>query len=600
MFLRAKVRKKDGKLHRYWSIVESQRTRGGGVLQRHVLYLGEINDSQREAWCRSIEVIADGAEAPRSMALFPEDRAAPELSCEVVKVRLSELTVSRPRQWGACWLALEVWNWVDLDVFWRPRLGRNREGTDWLNVFKTLVCYRLIDPGSEWRLHRQWFERSAMGDLLGEDAGLAQPSRLYRCLDKLLEHKQPMFSFLRERWQSLFNAGFEVLLYDLTSTYFESDPPEGESIRKFGYSRDKRSDCVQVVIALIVTPEGLPLAYEVMAGNTSDKTTLWEFVQKIEAQYGKAMRIWIMDRGIPTEETLEKMRTATPRIDYLVGTARGRLTKLEKDFLERPWEQAREQVKVKLLDRDGELYILARSEGRVHKERAMRQRTLRKLIKRLHELRGQKLDRDELLLKLGAAKRDAGRSYRLMNIQVPDKDAAVNEQTFTFRINRDKLRKARRHEGHYLLRSNLTGESPEKLWQFYIQLTEVEQAFKELKSDLAIRPIHHQKDERIEAHIFVAFVAYCLQATLKQRLRTLAHGLTPRAVLEKFAGIQMVDVHLPTTDGRRLILSRHTEPDADQKLLLQQLKMVLPQQPPPRIAATATAAPTARPVVPTF
>jgi len=600
MFLRAKVRKKDGKLHRYWSIVESQRTRGGGVLQRHVLYLGEINDSQREAWCRSIEVIADGAEAPRSMALFPEDRAAPELSCEVVKVRLSELTVSRPRQWGACWLALAVWNWVDLDVFWRPRLGRNREGTDWLNVFKTLVCYRLIDPGSEWRLHRQWFERSAMGDLLGEDAGLAQPSRLYRCLDKLLEHKQPMFSFLRERWQSLFNAGFEVLLYDLTSTYFESDPPEGESIRKFGYSRDKRSDCVQVVIALIVTPEGLPLAYEVMAGNTSDKTTLWEFVQKIEAQYGKAMRIWIMDRGIPTEETLEKMRTATPRIDYLVGTARGRLTKLEKDFLERPWEQAREQVKVKLLDRDGELYILARSEGRVHKERAMRQRTLRKLIKRLHELRGQKLDRDELLLKLGAAKRDAGRSYRLMNIQVPDKDAAVNEQTFTFRINRDKLRKARRHEGHYLLRSNLTGESPEKLWQFYIQLTEVEQAFKELKSDLAIRPIHHQKDERIEAHIFVAFVAYCLQATLKQRLRTLAHGLTPRAVLEKFAGIQMVDVHLPTTDGRRLILSRHTEPDADQKLLLQQLKMVLPQQPPPRIAATATAAPTARPVVPTF
>jgi Transposase DDE domain len=599
MFLRAKVRKKDGKLHRYWSIVESQRTRSRRVIQRHVLYLGEINDSQREAWCRSIEVLEDGTGTPSTMALFPADRAAPELSCEVVKVRLSELTVSRPRQWGACWLALEVWNWVDLDVFWRPRLGRNREGTDWLNVFKTLVCYRLIDPGSEWRLHRQWFERSAMGDLLGEDAGLAQPSRLYRCLDKLLEHKPLMFSYLRERWQTLFNAGFEVLLYDLTSTYFESDPPEAEGIRKFGYSRDKRSDCVQVVIALIVTPEGLPLAYEVMAGNTSDKTTLWKFVEKIEAQYGKAMRTWVMDRGVPTEETLEKMRTASPRINYLVGTARGRLTKLEKDFLEQPWEQAREQVRVKLLDRDGELYILARSEGRVDKERAMRQRTLRKLIKRLHELRGQKLNRDELLLKLGAAKRDAGRSYRLMDIQVPGKDEAVNEQTFTFRINRDKLRKARRHEGHYLLRSNITGESPEKLWQFYIQLTEVEQAFKELKSDLAIRPIHHQKDERIEAHIFVAFVAYCLQATLKQRLRTLAHGLTPRAALEKFAGIQMVDVHLPTTDGRHLMLSRHTEPDADQKLLLQQLKMTLPQQPPPRIAA-ATAAPTARPVVPTF
>jgi transposase len=600
MFLRAKVRKKDGKLHRYWSIVESQRIRGGNVVQRHVLYLGEINDSQCEAWCRSIEVLADGADALSSMALFPEDRVAPELNCEVVKVRLNALTLSRPRQWGACWLALKVWEWVDFDLFWRPRLRCNREGTDWLNVFKTLVCYRLIDPGSEWRLHRQWFERSAMGDLLGEDAGLAQASRLYRCLDLLVEHKQAMFSFLRERWQTLFNADFEVLLYDLTSTYFESDPPEHESIRKFGYSRDKRPDCVQVVIALIVTPDGLPLAYEVMAGNTSDKTTLWAFVEKIEAQYGKAKRTWVMDRGIPTEATLKKMRTASPRIDYLVGTARGKLTKLEKKFLERPWQQAREEVKVKLLDRDGELYILARSEGRVNKERAMRRRTLRKLIKRLHELRGQTLDRDQLLLKLGAAKRDAGRSYRLMDIRVPAKDEVVDAQSFTFSIRRDKLRKARRHEGSYLLRSNLSGESPAKLWEFYIQLTEVEQAFKELKSDLAIRPIYHQKDERIEAHIFVAFVSYCLQATLKQRLRTLAPGLTPRAVLEKFAGIQMVDVHLPITDGRHLILSRYTEPDADQKLLLQRLKMVLPQQPPPRIAATATTVPATRDVVPTF
>jgi hypothetical protein len=212
MFLRAKVRKKDGKLHRYWSIVENQRTRGGRVVQRHGLYLGEINDSQRKAWCRSIEVLADGAAAPSSMALFPEDRAAPELSCAVVTVRLSALTVKRPRQWRACWLALELWEWVELDLFWRPRLGCNREGTDWLNVFKTLVCYRLIDPGSEWRLHRQWFERSAMGDLLGEDAGLVQASRLYRCLDLLVEHKQSMFSFLRERWQTLFKTSFEVLL----------------------------------------------------------------------------------------------------------------------------------------------------------------------------------------------------------------------------------------------------------------------------------------------------------------------------------------------------------------------------------------------------
>ena len=581
MFLRAKTRKKDGKLHRYWSVVESRRTPDDRVLQRQVLYLGEINDSQKAAWARAIQVFGDDGEA-QQVAIFPDDRAAPALDCEVVQIRLSELSLHRPRQWGACWLALELWGQLDLDGFWSPRLPPSRQGTRWLNVLKALATYRLIDPGSEWRLHRHWYRHSALGDLLGEDEGVAQSDTLYRCLDKLLAHKKAFFSYLRGRWQDLFAARFEVLLYDLTSTYFESDPP-GAGKRRFGYSRDKRFDCVQVVIALIVTPEGFPLAYEVMAGNTSDNTTLADFLDRIEAQYGKSERIWVMDRGIPTEEVLAQMRGADTPVRYLVGTPKGRLSKLEKAFLTKPWEQVREAVQVKLLEQDEELYVLARSEGRRNKERAMRRRRLKRLWRRLHELQGQTLTRDQLLLKLGAAKKEAGRAWSLVGMRLPDSHQQVTPQTFTFALRKDKLREVRRREGSYLLRSNLTGEDPAELWRYYIQLTEIEQAFKELKSDLAIRPIYHQTDERIEAHIFVAFIAYCLQVTLKYRLKALAPGLTPRAALEKLTPMQMVDVRVPTTDGRVLILPRYTQPDADQKLLLSRLKLALPDQPPPRI-----------------
>ncbi|MEN8168066.1 MAG: IS1634 family transposase, partial [Pseudomonadota bacterium] len=582
MFLRAKRRLKDGKEHRYWSIVENRRCRGNRVVQRQVLYLGEINDQQRAAWCRTIDVVQEDARNARQIAIFPEDRQAPELDCEVVQVRLNELQLRRARQWGACWLVLELWEQLRLDDFWSQHLSTSRQGTRWLHVLKTLVCYRLIDPGSEWRLHRQWFEQSAMADLLGEDFALVQKDKLYRCLDRLLPHKQAFFSFLKQRWQVLFNPRFEILLYDLTSTYFESDPP-GVGKRQYGYSRDKRPDCVQVVIALIVTPEGFPLAYEVMPGNTSDKTTLADFLKKIEAQYGKSQRVWVMDRGIPTEATLAQMRHSDTPVHYLVGTPRGRLTRLEKAFVGKPWEQARESVDVKLLEQSDELYILARSTGRMHKERAMRSRKLKRLWKRLHELQRQKLTRDQLLIKLGAAKKEAGKTYALVNIALPKDNEDLQANGFGFSLRKDKLRQMRRREGRYLLRSNLTQSDPATLWEYYIQLTEIEQAFKELKSDLAIRPIYHQLDHRIEAHIFVAFIAYCLQVTLKQRSRSLAPGLTPRAVLEKFAAVQMVDVHLPTTDGRHLILSRYTQPEKDLQLLLSQLKLVLPEQLPPKI-----------------
>jgi transposase len=394
-------------------------------------------------------------------------------------------------------------------------------------------------------------------------------------------HKTELFKPLRERWQDLFAARFDVLLYDLTSTYFESDPPaDAADKRRYGYSRDKRNDCVQVVIALVVTPEGFPLAYEVMPGNTADNQTLRAFLQKIENQYGKAERIWIMDRGIPTEEVLAEMRQAEPPVLYLVGTPKGRLAKLEQALLGLPWHAVRQGVEVKLLPQGQEVYVLAQSRTRIHKERAMRRRQLKRLWARLKRLSGMRLNREALLMKLGAARANAPAAWRLIDIKLAPKGAR-----FSFELNRQKLREVRRREGRYLLRTNLRGKDPAHLWQFYIQLVEVEAAFKNLKDDLGLRPIYHQLEERIEAHIFVAFMAYCLHVSLRARLRPLAPGLTPRVVLDKLAAMQMLDVHFPTTDGRTLILTRYTELDADQKLLVSQLKLALPPQPPPRITA---------------
>jgi len=582
MFLRFNRRFKDGKEHRYWNIVESKRCAGGRVVQRQVLYLGEINDSQHEAWCRQIEAFDEGARRHRQLALFPADRAVPEhAKADGVQVRLEAMELHRPRQWGACWLACHLYEQLQLDRFFAPLLPNSREGTIWQHILQTLVCYRLIDPGSEWRLHRQWFEHSAMADLLGEDYALAERNALYRCLDKLLPHKEALFSHLRARWQDLFAAKFDVLLYDLTSTYFESPPPDDDADkRRHGYSRDKRSDCVQVVIALIVTPAGFPLAYEVLPGNTSDKTTLRDMLRKIEARYGKANRIWVMDRGIPTEEMLAEMRAADPPVSYLVGTPKGRLSKLEKHLVTLPWQAVREGVDVKLLPQDQELYVLAQSHARINKERAMRRRKLKWLWARLKQIAAMDIDREELLMKLGAARAKARAAWRLVDVAVAPEGA-----TFSFTLDRTKLRQVRRREGRYLLRTNLTGKNPAELWQFYIQLVEVEAAFKTMKDDLQLRPIYHQLEHRIEAHIFVAFLAYCLHVTLRARLKPLAPGLTARAVLDKFAAIQMLDVHFPTTDGRTLILTRHTELTAEQKLLVHQLKLDLPPQPPPRITA---------------
>jgi len=580
MFLRFNRRFKDGKEHRYWNIVESKRCAGGKVVQRQVVYLGEINDSQHEAWCRQIEAFDESTQRHTQLSLFPADRAVPEhAQAHGVQVRLDAMQLHRPRQWGACWLACELYEQLGLNDFWAARLPNSREGTCWRDILQTLVCYRLIDPGSEWRLHRQWFEQSAMGDLLGRDYALVEKNALYRCLDRLLPHKQALFSHLRQRWNDLFGAKFDVLLYDLTSTFFESPPPENkEDKRRFGHSRDKRYDCVQVVIGLIVTPDGFPIGYEVLPGNTRDCTTLRDMLGKIEGQYGKANRIWVMDRGIPTEEVLAEMRAADPPVSYLVGTPKGRLSKLEQALLKRPWQGVREGVDVKLLPQEQELYVLAQSHSRIAKERAIRRRKLKWLWARLKEIAAMNINREELLMKLGAARAEAPAAWRLIDITVSDHAA-----TFSVALNRKNLRSVRRREGRYLLRTNLSGQDPAQLWQFYIQLVEIEAAFKTMKDDLQLRPIFHQLEQRIEAHIFVAFLAYCLHVTLRARLKPLAPGLSPRAVLDKLAAVQMLDVQLPTTDRRTLVMSRYTELNADQKLLVKGLNLNLPPQPPPRI-----------------
>lgn len=582
MHLKVHRRKKDGKEHRYFSVVESRRVGHGKVAHRTVVYLGEINDSQQASWRKTLEVFDESRQQLTTLSLFPEDREIASEDVDSLHVRLSEMQLERPRAFGGCWLGCELWRQLKLDQFWQSRLPEGRESVPWDKVLCVLVVNRLLAPGSEFRVHRQWFDQTAMAELLGTDFAVAEKDRQYRCLDRLLEHKQELFQHLRQRWQDMFETQFDVLFYDLTSTYFEGEA-EGIEKAKRGYSRDHRPDCPQVIIGLVITPEGFPLAYEVLDGNTSDKTTLRGFLDRIEAAYGKARRVWVMDRGIPTEALLAEMRDPQRQTFYLVGTPKGRVNQHEKKWLDLPWQQVRESVQVKLYEHEGELYVLAKSEGRQAKENAIRRKRLARLLRKLRVMRRSLPKRDQLLLRIGAARKEAGRAFGFVTIRVPKADEAVTRETFTFTLDRKKLRKAEMRDGHYLLRSNLTAEDPGVLWERYVQLTQIEAAFKAMKSELGLRPIYHRLGDRVEAHILVAFLAYCLLVTLKNRLQALAPGLTPKSVLGTLAPMQMLDVTFPTTDGRRLVMPRYTQPTPEQKLLLHQLQLTLPAQPPPRI-----------------
>src|SRR5712672_3499086 len=401
MFLRSNNRQKDGKDHRISS---------GKTVQRTVLYLGEINDQQQAAWRKSLSVFDEEQQEYANLSLFPDDREIPADAVDGLQVKLSGLELRRPRLFGSCWLGCQLWQQLGLQEFWDARLAGSREDVPWEKVLQLLVVNRLLDPGSEFRVHRQWYLTTAMDALLGTDFAVAEKDRLYRCLDLVVEHKQDLFLRLRQKWADLFQADFEVLLYDLTSTYFEGAMEQNPKA-KYGHSRDQRTDCLQVVIALVITPDGFPLAYEVMNGNTSDRTTLRAFLKRIEATYGKARRVWVMDRGIPSEAILKEMREPERETFYLVGTPKGRISQHEKTWLALPWQKVRDSVEVKLYQHEGELYVLAKSSGRQAKEIAMRRKRLARLLRKLRAMRKSLPKRDQLLLRIGAAKKDAGRAF---------------------------------------------------------------------------------------------------------------------------------------------------------------------------------------------
>ena len=553
-------------------------------MQRQLLYLGEINDSQQLAWRKSLEVFDEDRGEVRTLSLFPDDRDLPVDSIDVVTVKVHEIELRRPRHFGDCWLGCVLWEQLDLSGFWSSRLYDPRAGVPWEKVLELLVVNRLIAPGSEFAVHRHWYWHSAMDQLLQADDSIADKDRLYRCLDRLLPHKDDLCRHLQAKWKTLFDARFEVLLYDLTSTYFEGLCEEIPKA-KHGYSRDGRSDCRQIVIALIVTPDGLPLAYEVLPGNTADSTTLRAFLAKIESMYGKADRIWVMDRGIPTKATLGEMRSQG--MHYLVGTPRSMLSSVAAELADKQWSDVHDGMRVKLIERgegaDKELFVLAKSDDRAAKEQAMRRRRFKKLVRGLHTLRKRCTDRDTLIARLAVLKKDAGLVTRCIDIAIPKSNEQINRSTFDYKLNREKFRRMIERDGAYLLRSNLTSTDPQQLWKMYMQLVQIEAAFKSLKSELNLRPIFHYVESRVEAHVLIAFLGYCLLATLKMRLQPHAPGLSSRSVLENLGQLIMVDVHLPTTDNRELRLSRYTQPDAGQQLVLEKLNLTLPPQPPPRI-----------------
>jgi transposase len=585
MFLRSTQRKKNDRIHRYFSVVENRRLPGFRTVQRTVLYLGEINDQQQAAWRKTLEVFDEDEQDFRTLSLFPDDREVPADVLDSIQVKLSGLELRRPRTFGACWLGCELWQQLGLDEFWRQCLPEAREAVSWEKVLQLQVVNCLLDPGSDFRLHRQWYVDTAMDELLETDFAVAAKDRLYRCLDRVLPYKQELFVWLKQKWSDLFHSDFEVLLYDLTSTYFEGEMEQNPKAKR-GYSRDKRPDCLQLVIALVVTTDGLPLAYEVMKGNTSDRTTLPGFLKKIEDTYGKARRVWVMDRGVPSEAILKDMRSPERQTFYLVGTPKSKINQHEKKWLDLPWQKVRDSVDVKLYEHEGELYVLARSGGRQAKENAMRRKRLARLLRKLRAMRKSLPKRDQLLLRIGAARKEAGRAFGFVKIQMPAAGQAVTRETFSFQVDKAKLKATEQRDGHYLLRSNLTGEDPAVLWTRYVQLTQIESVFRSLKSELSIRPIGHQLEHRADAHVLVAFLAYSLQVTLKNRLMKHAPGLTPAAVFEKLATIQMVEVWIPMVDGRWLVMPRHTQPEPDVQALLNQTRITLPSQPPPRIKAS--------------
>ncbi len=591
MFLRPHARSKDGKDHTYWSLVETVRT-ADGPRQKTLCYLGELNSSAQARWLRTVEVFNDQGET-QQLKLFPSHVAVPADDPQVARVLVNRVRLERTRQFGTCYLGLQLWKRLELDRFFEQAVDDDPADVPWSRVAAVLAINRLCAPGSELAVEERWYPSTALDDLLAIEEDKINDTRLYRCLDRILPHKTKLERHLKHRYGELFAAEFDVLLYDLTSTYVEGAAEKNPMIRR-GYSRDHRPDCEQMVIALIVNSEGFPFSYETFNGNRADVSTIETILRMVERKYGKARRIWVFDRGVVSEENLAAIRKRDGQ--YLVGTPRSQMKRFEAELLQDGWVQVRPEVEVKqvAIPQGEETYILCRTAGRKEKEKAIRRRfstSMEDALKRLQKTiaTGRLKDRHKMERRLGKIQERHPSVNDLYEVSLHDTAEGVR-LSWLMKEDRKSWRESR--EGAYLLRTNIQAETAEGLWAKYMQLTEAEASFRALKSELSIRPLFHQLEQRVKAHVMVAFLGYALWVTLKHLLQRRpaispqpsvsgvenAQPMSPLKAMALLSTLQFADIVLPTTDGREIRLRRITEPTAEQKSLLHQLGLSLPER----------------------
>jgi transposase len=591
MFLRPNRRSKDGKDHTYWSLVETVRT-PDGPRQKTLCYLGELNSSSQARWLKTVEVFNEQGQTEQ-LKLFPSDVEPPADGSGVARVLLNKVRLERTRQFGSCWLGLELWKRLGLDRFFEQAMDEHEADVPWSRVAAVLAINRLCAPGSELAVEERWYPSTALDDLLGIEEGKINDSRLYRCLDRILPHKTKLERHLKQRYGELFGAEFDVLLYDLTSTYVEGAAEKNPMMRR-GYSRDHRPDCEQMVIALIVNSEGFPFSYETFDGNRADVSTMETILRMVERKYGRARRVWVFDRGIVSEENLQAIRRRGGQ--YLVGTPRSQMKQFEEELLKDDWTQVRPEVEVKKvgIPQGEETYILCRTAGRKEKEKAIRNRFSSRMEEALKRLArtietGRLKDRNKMERRLGGIQARHPQVNDLYDIALRETAQGIRLQ---WEVKEERKAWRRLREGAYMLRTNIEAGTAEELWSRYMQLTEAEASFRALKSELSIRPLFHQKEPRVKAHVMVAFLGYALWVTLKHLLKRRApivpqpaasgvdnmRPLSAMKALNLLSTLQSADIVLPTTDGREIRLRRITEPTAEQKSLLQQLGLALPER----------------------
>lgn len=585
MFLRRYDRRKNGKRHTYWALVESYRT-AQGSRQRIVAYLGELKKSERSGW---VQLGRRLARKDRPSPTLFDPPSYPEPDDDIELVRIKGIRLERMRDFGDVWLAWGLWRLLGLDELLAGIMPAGQEDVPWPVVASILTIARFCEPSSELHIADTWYPRTALEDLLGVLPEQVHTRRLYEGLDTLLPHKEAIEQHLKQRLGDLFDLKYELLLYDITSTYFEGECLGNPQAQR-GYSRDSRPDCPQVCIGLVVTTDGIPLGYEVFAGNTNDSKTVESIVEAMERKYGQAQRIWVMDRGMVSEDNLKFIRDRSG--SYIVGTPKAMLKRFEQYLVDRDWHEVQEGVEVKLVPgpESAETFILARSRDRRAKEQAMHQRFLERMEAGLERLKasaekGRLKDPELARERLGRLKERYWRAASAFDVRIRKLSGSNGKPrlSVTWSRNNGWSEWHALSEGCYLLRTNLTETDPAKLWKMYIQLTEAEWAFRITKDELAIRPIWHHKEDRVQAHILVCFLAYCLWKTLAQWMKASGLGDAPRRLVEEFARIKSGDVVLPTRTrdgrpGKTLRVRCVTAPDGPQKTLLSRLGLTLPQR----------------------